>query len=39
MANKLVELLELQVRLPLWLFIAGASSLGYDAINALGVLG
>lgn len=39
MADKLVELIELQVRVPLWLFIAIAGNLGYDVVQSLGVLG
>lgn len=38
MAAKLVEMLEQQVRVPLWLFILVASRLGYDAVAAVGLL-
>lgn len=38
MAGKLIEMLEMQVRVPLWLFLIVASKLGYDAVAAFGVL-
>lgn len=39
MASKIVEILETQVRVPLWLFILVGSSLGYDTIKAVGLIG
>lgn len=39
MMYKLVEVIETQVRIPLWLFILVSSRLGYDVIQSLGVLG
>lgn len=38
MADKLIEMLESQVRVPLWLFIIVAGGYGYDVVSGFGLL-